>query len=89
VKLTLNRIVAAGAVTAAVALGGVGYAYAQSSSDTTTPPATTAPGGGCAAPNDGGHSQGNCPNMGGSSSNQSSADASQTAYMHHGYGGRF
>jgi hypothetical protein len=84
--MRLNRIAAAGLVTAGLALGGVGYAYAQAS-DTTTPPATTAPSG---PSNDGGgtHSQGNCPNMGGSSSNQSSADASQTASMHHGYGPR-
>ena len=75
-RLTLHRIAAIGVVAGALGLGSIGYAYAQSS--TTSPPDTTAP-----STNNGdgsGHDPSNCPNMGGST-NSSSSDASQTAYM--------
>jgi hypothetical protein len=74
-KVSIGRVAAAGAVVGLLGLGGIGYAYAQSSD---TSPATTAPG--SAPSNNGGdHSTANCPNMGGSSGG--SANASQTRYM--------
>ena len=72
-KLRVGHVAAAGAVVGLLSLGGLSYAYAQSSS--TTP--STTPG---SAPSDnsgGTHSNGNCPNMGGSgnsSAGTSSAD---------------
>jgi hypothetical protein len=71
-KLKVSRIAAAGAVVGLFGLGGVGYAYAQS---TTTVPSTT-PGNAPSNDSGGGHSTTNCPNMGGSSDSATTPNAS-------------
>ncbi len=75
-RLSVGRIVTAGAVAGLVGLGVVSYAYAQTSDPTTTTPPASSPSG-----NGDGPSTHDCPNMGGSNgSSSSSSSASQTAY---------
>jgi hypothetical protein len=71
-RLKVGRVAAAGAIVGLLGLGGIGYAYAQSS---TTGPATT-PGIAPSSSNGGGRSTPNCPNMGGSSSSSTSSSLS-------------
>ena len=61
-KFKVSRIAATGAVVGLLAVGGAGYAYAQSSDSS---PSTTTPGNGSSTDNGGGHDSANCPNMGG------------------------
>jgi hypothetical protein len=62
VKFRISRIAATGAVVGLLAVGGAGYAYAQSSDSS---PSTTTPGNGSSTDNGGGHDPANCPHMGG------------------------
>jgi hypothetical protein len=71
-KLKVSRIAAAGAVVGLLGLGGVSYAYAQS---TTTTPSTN-PGNAPSNNNGGGRSTANCPNMGGSNGSATTSNAS-------------
>jgi hypothetical protein len=70
VKIKVSRIAATGAVVGLLAVGGAGYAYAQSSDSS---PSTTTPGNGSSTDNGSGHDPANCPNMGGDNGATSSS----------------